>query len=319
MAAQMITPITSFNANTDMGYTKARVNANGGKSIGIIHTDTKKQLHVSVPLMLTWGVNVREDESTGRISYDLSLQFPRPDDQTDKDKDVLSAFQSMEDEIMKAAVSNSKEWFNKAKLTEGQVDVLFNRMLYYPKHREGPNAGEVDESRGPTLRVKLDYWDGKFKSEIYNMNSEPLYPNDSNVSPVDLITKGCNIASILKSGGIYFISGKFGTTWRLHQAVVKPRESLNGRCLIELDASDRAKLEAQVDADDNGDGVSVSVVESEDEEEDEESNASTPRATNKSVKEVKNEVAEEVAQEVAQEVAPKKRVVRRKKKSEEDA
>lgn len=316
MAAQMITPITSFNANTDMGYTKARVNANGGKSIGIIHNDTKKQLHVSVPLMLTWGVNVREDESTGRVSYDLSLQFPRPDDQTSKDKEVLAAFQTMENQIMKAAVTNSKEWFNKAKLTEGQVDVLFNRMLYYPKHREGPNAGEVDESKGPTLRVKLDCWDGNFKSEIYNMNSEPLYPNDSNVSPVDLITKGCNIASILKSGGIYFISGKFGTTWRLHQAVVKPRESLNGRCLIELDASDRAKLEAQVDAADSGDGVSVSVVESEDEEEDEESNASTPRATNK---EVKNEVAEEVAQEVALEVKPKKRVVRRKKKSEEGA
>ena len=54
MAAQMITPITSFNANTDMGYTKARVNSNGGKSVGIIHNDTKKQLHVSVPLMLTW-------------------------------------------------------------------------------------------------------------------------------------------------------------------------------------------------------------------------------------------------------------------------
>ena len=84
MSAQMITPITSFNANTDMDYTKPRVNSNGGKSISIIHKDTKKQLHVSVPLMLTWGVNVRQDENTGRISYDLALQFPRPDDQTEK-------------------------------------------------------------------------------------------------------------------------------------------------------------------------------------------------------------------------------------------
>ena len=148
------------------------------------HNDTKKQLHVSVPLMLTWGVNVREDESTGRVSYDLSLQFPRPADQTDKDKEVLGAFQAMEDELMKAAVKNSKEWFNRAKMTEGQVDVLFNRMLYYPKHREGPNVGEVDESKGPTLRVKLDCWDGKFKSEIYDMDSQPLYPNDAEVAPV---------------------------------------------------------------------------------------------------------------------------------------
>ena len=310
MAAQMITPITSFNANSDMGYTKARVNSNGGKSVGIIHNDTKKQLHVSVPLMLTWGVNVREDESTGRVSYDLSLQFPRPDDQTPKDKEVLSAFQEMEDQIMKAAVANSKEWFNKAKLTEGQVDVLFNRMLYYPKHREGPNVGEVDESKGPTLRVKLDCWDGKFKSEIYDMDSQPLYPNDSEVTPVELITKGCNIASILKSGGIYFIAGKFGTTWRLHQAVVKPRESLKGRCLIQLDAGERAKLEAQVDNEDD-DGESVAVVESD--EEDDESETSSAPVSSRSVK-------EEAKVEVEEEVKPKKkRVVRRKKKTEEEA
>ena len=310
MAAQMITPITSFNANSDMGYTKARVNSNGGKSVGIIHNDTKKQLHVSVPLMLTWGVNVREDETTGRVSYDLSLQFPRPDDQTAKDKEVLSAFQEMEDQIMKAAVANSKEWFNKAKLTEGQVDVLFNRMLYYPKHREGPNVGEVDESKGPTLRVKLDCWDGKFKSEIYDMDSQPLYPNDSEVTPVELITKGCNIASILKSGGIYFIAGKFGTTWRLHQAVVKPRESLKGRCLIQLDAGERAKLESQVDNEDD-DGESVAVVESD--EEDDESETSSAPVSSRSVK-------EEAKVEVEEEVKPKKkRVVRRKKKTEEEA
>ena len=310
MAAQMITPITSFNANSDMGYTKARVNSNGGKSVGIIHNDTKKQLHVSVPLMLTWGVNVREDETTGRVSYDLSLQFPRPDDQTAKDKEVLSAFQEMEDQIMKAAVANSKEWFNKAKLTEGQVDVLFNRMLYYPKHREGPNVGEVDESKGPTLRVKLDCWDGKFKSEIYDMDSQPLYPNDSEVTPVELITKGCNIASILKSGGIYFIAGKFGTTWRLHQAVVKPRESLKGRCLIQLDASERAKLAAQDDNEDD-EGESVAVVDSD--EEDDESETSSAPVSSQSVK-------EEAKVEVEEEVKPKKkRVVRRKKKTEEEA
>ena len=316
MAAQMITPITSFNANTDMGYTKARVNSNGGKSVGIIHNDTKKQLHVSVPLMLTWGVNVREDETTGRVSYDLSLQFPRPDDQTAKDKEVLSAFQEMEDQIMKAAVANSKEWFNKAKLTEGQVDVLFNRMLYYPKHRDGPNVGEVDESKGPTLRVKLDCWDGKFKSEIYDMDSQPLYPNDAGeVTPVELITKGCNIATILKSGGVYFIAGKFGTTWRLHQAVVKPRESLKGRCLIQLDAGERAKLAAQVDNEEDDEGESVAVVESDEDEDDEDDVSSAKSSSSRSVKQaVKDEVAA-----VVEEKKPKKRVVRRKKKvAEED-
>ena len=43
-------------------YTKPKINASGGKSIGIINTATKKGLYLSTPLMLTWGVNSFTDE-----------------------------------------------------------------------------------------------------------------------------------------------------------------------------------------------------------------------------------------------------------------
>ena len=58
--------------------------------------------------------------------------------------------------------------------------------------------------------------------------------DDNNLFPIDLISKGTNVATVIQCGGLWFASGKFGVTWRLLQAVVKPRESLTGKCLITL-------------------------------------------------------------------------------------
>ena len=54
-----------FNINNDFKYTSAKVNARGGKSVGIINSKTSKVLHLSTPLMLTWGVSEFTDENTG--------------------------------------------------------------------------------------------------------------------------------------------------------------------------------------------------------------------------------------------------------------
>ena len=53
----------TFNANNDYIYTKPKVNASGGKSIGILNKETMKGLYISTPLMLTWGVNSFTDEN----------------------------------------------------------------------------------------------------------------------------------------------------------------------------------------------------------------------------------------------------------------
>jgi len=263
--------------------------------------------------MLNWGVNERVDDATGRVSYDMSLQFPRPDDMTPQMQMVLDALIAMEDKIKQDAIANSKEWFNKAKLTSGQVDVLFNKMLYWPIDKE---TGERREGASPTLRLKLDCWDGVFKSEVYDMDSQPLYPSkdEGGPTPVDLITKGSQVACLAKSGGIYFIAGKFGVTWRLAQAVVKPRQRLSGRCLIQLNAGERKVLEAQKDED--NDEQSVQMVDSDDDDdddddEDDDDNASSSSATKK---QAKVEVAKVV--EAAKPKKERKRVVRRKKKEE---
>ena len=51
----------------------------------------------------------------------------------------------------------------------------------------------------------------------------------------------------LCGSGIWFANGKFGVTWRLFQAVVKPRASLKGKCHISLDPVEKDKLEKEED------------------------------------------------------------------------
>jgi hypothetical protein len=115
-------------------------------------------------------------------------------------------------------------------------------------------------SRAPTLKVKLPFWDGQWKElELYDVDMQPIFPDASNpaLSPKDLIAKGSHIAVSIQCGGIWFANGKFGVTWKLFQAIVKPKMSLKGKCHIKLDDDEKTKIVSQVvptDVDGDGDG-----------------------------------------------------------------
>ena len=88
MAEQtLMIPAAEFNHAEEMGYSKLRINKAGGKAINIVNKSNNRQLHLTCGLMLTWGVNKRVDEQSGRVSFDMALQFPKEEystDQTDK-------------------------------------------------------------------------------------------------------------------------------------------------------------------------------------------------------------------------------------------
>ena len=65
MESSMIINGNMLNAESDVMYKKPSVNNNGGKSVGIMNSKSKKSLLISTPLMLTWGVNEYTDEKTG--------------------------------------------------------------------------------------------------------------------------------------------------------------------------------------------------------------------------------------------------------------
>ena len=257
MASEMVIPGASFNPLTDMKYTKPKVNSVGGRSVGIVNSKTSTVLNLSSPLMLTWGVNDFTDEKSGKVSYDLALQFPNDGFETPATKKFLANLAAFEKRIKEDAITNSKEWFSKPKMTSDAVDALWTPILKYPKNKD---TLEADTTRAPTLKVKLPFWDGQWKElELYDVDMQPIFPDASNpaLSPKDLIAKGSHIAVSIQCGGIWFANGKFGVTWKLFQAIVKPKMSLKGKCHIKLDEEEKTKIVSQVvptDVDGDADG-----------------------------------------------------------------
>jgi len=275
MASEMVIPGASFNPASDMKYTKPKVNSVGGRSVGIVNAKTSTVLNLSSPLMLTWGVQSFTDDKSGKVSYDLALQFPNEGFETPATKKFLENMSAFEKKIKEDAIANSKEWFSKPKMTSDAVDALWTPILKYPKNKD---TLEADMTRAPTIKVKLPFWDGVWKElELYDTDMRPVFPDPMNpaLSPQDLIAKGSHIAVSIQCGGIWFANGKFGVTWKLFQAIVKPKMSLKGKCHIRLDDEDKTKMVSQVvptdvDGDADGDGDdhhdNVSAVIEDDEE-----------------------------------------------------
>jgi len=290
-----------FDASDDIKFTKAKVNANGRKSVGILNAKTNKGVYLSTPLMLTWGVNEFVDEKTGSKSYDFALQFPNDEYNNPECVAFLKNMQELEKRLKADAITNCKDWLNKTKMTPDAVDALWTPMLRYPKDKE---TGDFDYSRAPTLKVKVPFWDGEYKNvELYDDEKNQLFPNDEDKAPIDFITKGSNVATLLSCGGIWVANGKFGVTWRLFQAVVRPRASLAGKCHIELSSKDKETMKAAAEKADEEEEEPVDdtvVADSEDDEED----VSDPV--------VHQEIKEEVKAVVTEDVPKKKRVVKKK-------
>ena len=279
-----------------ISYAPVKVNAVGGKNVRFQLADSRGPTYVNLPVMLTWGVNEYVDDTSGKRSYDMSLQFPSSDYITEEQRAALEALEALESRIKADAITYRKEWFNKAKMNEDVVDALWTPMLRYPKDRE---TGEIDTSRAPALRVKLPFWDDAFSStEVYDVEGNLLFPNaESDRTPMDLISKGSQVASILQSGGIWLANGKFGTTWKLFQVVVKPRATLRGTCQIKLTDADLTAVSASKGNAAADREPSHHVADSDEEEESDAEEAASPPAS--PVKE-------------APAPAPKKKVVRRK-------
>jgi hypothetical protein len=173
---------TSINLGTP------KVNAAGGKNIPIFNKIARNGLKVETPMMLTWGINENQFDGSDKKSYDMSLQFPSAEYLREDTSAFLENMKKMNDYIKDQACINSKAWFGKVQSAE-VVDAFWTPLLKYPKDK---STGEPDHSKSPTLRVKIPFWDGQFKCEIYNVQRELIFPKPG-VSILDVVPKGSEV------------------------------------------------------------------------------------------------------------------------------
>lgn len=248
MSSQSSTPkpVVSFrdwNTSAIM-YMQPKINERGGKSINIISNQTKRSLHISTPLMMTWGIADFVDEkgeSDGK--YTISLQFPNDDYKSKDTDDFLQKLKDFENQILDDAVKNSEKWWGK-KMTRDICEFSYFPFLKYSKNKD---TKEVDYTKPPSIRAKVPNYGGKWGVEIYNTNSELIFPSSTNdmLTPVDFVQKLSNVACVLQCSGIWIGGKGWGITWKMIQCVVKPREvvSVYGKCHVELSRDDVDKMD----------------------------------------------------------------------------
>ena len=236
-SAQVMVQGHLFNPETDIKYAKCKVNTSGGKSVGIYNSQTAQSLYVGTPLLMTWGLQQYTDEKTGKVSYEMSLQFPNDDFATDETRAFLKSMADFETKLKADALTNSKDWFAKPKMTPDAVDALFTPILKFPMDKA---TCDKDLNKKPTMRIKVPFWQGKWEGvEIYDADRNRMFPcDDPNVSPMDIITKLSHVKAMIQCGGIWFANGKFGITWRFVQCMIQPRVSMRGMCHLSLSSSE---------------------------------------------------------------------------------
>lgn len=311
-----MSPIVSpneYDPELDTMYTKVKVNSVGGKSIGLINSNTKRPLMFSTPIMLNWGVNVFENNN-GSPSYSISLQFPREEFATEETTDLLNMLKKLETKILDDAVNNSRDWFGKQQSRE-VVEAFWNPILKYPKNQE---TQEPDKTRSPTLKVKLPMWDGEYKFEVFDMNDNLLIPNDEGLSPDNIIQKASNIACVIQCSGIWMANGNFGVSWKLFQGKYKENVQLQvgkGVCHVPISKEDTENEENSSSDDTVVASSGGTMVESDDETEDEEDGggaaaAPVPADVGGGGEEVDNSVTQEESE--PDKKPKKKRIVKKK-------
>jgi hypothetical protein len=222
-----------------------KVNERGGKSINIISKQTNRSLHLSTPMMMTWGIADfigDNGESDGKFS--ISLNFPGTDytkEATDKFLVLLKEFENF---ILDAAVANSELWWGE----EMSREVLKHTFFPFLKYSKNKDTKKIDLTKPPSIRAKVPFYDGKWNVELYDTKENLIFPCDNqNLTPVDFVPKLSQVACVLQCGGIWIGGKGWGLTWKLIQCVVKPREvvSVYGKCHIQLSSEDRDAIDSQ--------------------------------------------------------------------------
>lgn len=280
-------------------YMQPKINDRGGKSINIISTQSNRSLHISTPLMMTWGISDFVDEKTGESDgkFSMSLVFPNDDYKTPASSMFLEKLKAFENQILDDAVKYSDAWFGE----ELSREVVKHNFFPFLKYTKDKLTKKVDPSKSPSIRARVPNYNNKWGVEVYDTSSNLLFPCDNdNMTPMDFVPKKSQVATVLQCGGLWFGGKGWGVTWKVNQCVVKPQEvvSVYGKCHIQLSTDEIRSMDANVP-------VSVPDGDDDDDNEDETLPATKP-VVDTTVEDSDEEVDEPVASP-----EPKKKVIKK--------
>jgi Protein of unknown function (DUF2738) len=250
MSAPIVLTVNDW-VPSQIKYMPPKVNERGGKAISMISTQTKRSLHISTPMMMTWGIAdfINENgESDGK--YSMSLNFPSEEYRKPATDAFLDKVKAFESQILDDAVKNSELWWGE----EMSREVCKHTFFPFLKYTKNKDTKKIDPTKPPSIRAKVSNYDSRWNIELYDTKNVKIFPleGQDHLTPMDFVSKLSQVACVLQCGGIWIGGKGWGVTWRVIQCVVKPREvvSIYGKCHIQLSDDERGAIETQTIRDD---------------------------------------------------------------------
>ena len=246
-AKNIVLNINDWNPQ-EVKYMAPKVNNMGGKSINIISKQTNRAVHISTPLLMTWGISDFLDEKSGESDgkFSISLQFPNEEYRNDSTDKFLAKLHEFENQILDDAVKNSELWWGEKK----SLEICKDRFFPFIKYSKNKDTKKIDYTKPPTFRPKVPCYDGKWGLEIYDTNTNLIFPCESESSglpktPMELVPKLSRVACGLQCSGIWIGGKGWGITWKMFQCIVKPMEVVKvaGKCHIQLSNDDMKNMD----------------------------------------------------------------------------
>ena len=230
-------------------FMQPRVSSIGAKSISIISSQTNRSLHLSTPLMMTWGISDFVDEKgEGGGKYTMSLNFPGDDYRSGATDEFLDKIKRFENIVLDKAVEYSEAWWGGEQMSREVIKHMLFPLLKFSKNKD---TKRIDMTKPPAIRVKVPCYEGIWNVEVYDTKMNLLFPSeDESLTPLDFVPKLSNVACVIQCTGIWIGGKGWGLSWKLVQTIVKPREtqSVFGRCHVMLSSEDSKTLSADAAA-----------------------------------------------------------------------
>lgn len=240
-----------------------KVNDKGGKSINVISTQSNRSLHVSTPLLTTWGISDFVDPQTGESDgkFQISLTFPNESYANKNTEMFLDKMKQFETAIIEAAAKNSELWWGES-LDMGILKHTFFPTLKYPKVK---GTKKADLTKMPNINAKVPFYEkeNRWNVEIYDTTGNLMFPcENEELTPSHFVPRLSGAACVIQCGGIWIGGKGWGVTWKLVQAVVKPKEimSVFGKCHIKLSEEELTAIEKNDDAADEPSSSSAAAA-----------------------------------------------------------
>lgn len=211
---------------TQIGYAKCKANPGGKGRSGLINNKRGKPIDIITPPdMLTWGAErARDADGNPLDKFAMSIQFPNENYPNEEQSRFLENIKAFEAQLVRDAKDNYTEWFpnlagKSREVAEANIECNFVSALRY---RKIPETEQFDFNSAPSMKIRLNTWDGEWKFRIYDKESHAqTFPvDDGSVEIEEAIPKMSRATAFIRCGGRWFVNNNWGYKWNLVSAVL---------------------------------------------------------------------------------------------------